>query len=36
MRHYDSSEKIWVEINGETEKIYEAVGYENEETEEFE
>lgn len=35
MQHYDSS-KIWVEINGETEKIYEAVGYENEETEELE
>lgn len=35
MRNYDKS-KVWVEIEGETEEIYLARGYEREETEEFE
>ncbi len=35
MRNYDNS-KIWVEIDGESKEIYEARGYEKEETEEFE
>ena len=35
MRNYDRS-KVWVEIEGETEEIYVAKGYDREETEEFE
>lgn len=35
MRNYDRS-KVWVEIEGNSEKIYVARGYEKEETEEFE
>lgn len=35
MRNYDSS-KVWVEIEGESEEIYVAIGYEKEGTEEFE
>lgn len=35
MKNYDRS-KIWVEIEGGTEEIYVAKGYEKEETEEFE
>ena len=35
MRNYDSS-KVWVEIEGDSEEIYVARGYEKEETEEFE
>lgn len=35
MRKYDIS-KVWVEIEGNSEEIYVARGYEKEETEEFE
>lgn len=35
MRNYDNS-KVYVEIEGESEKVYVAKGYEKEETEEFE
>lgn len=35
MRNYDSS-KVWVEIEGDSEEIYVARGYEKEEIEEFE
>lgn len=35
MKNYDSS-KIWVEIDGGSEKLYVARGYEEEKTEEFE
>lgn len=35
MRNYDSS-KVWVEIEGESEEIYVARGYEKEGAEEFE
>lgn len=38
MQNYDRTE-VWVEVNGDTERIYEAKGYangENEEDEEFE
>ena len=35
MRNYDRS-KVWVEIEGDSEEIYVARGYEKEETEEFE
>lgn len=35
MRKYDSS-KVWVEIEGDSEEIYVARGYEKEEIEEFE
>jgi len=35
MRNYDRTE-VWVEVNGDTEKIYIAKGYEKEENEEFE
>jgi len=35
MQNYDRTE-VWVEVNGDTERIYVAKGYEKEEDEEFE